>query len=140
EYIDDWITAGAATVIIHVESTHHFDSIFARARERGAEVALALKPSTDIELLAPYIEQAAFVQVMGNDKIGMQGVVLDERVVGKIHDFRERFGEGIIGVDIGVNRHTIRPLYEAGATHFAVGSAVASAPDPRAVIEELRTI
>lgn len=140
EKVEEWITAGASRIIVHIESTHHFDSIFDLAQERGAEAALALKPSTDIELLAPHIERVSLVQVMGSDEIGRQGVHLDARVVGKIRDLRKRFGEVTIGVDIGVNRHTILSLYEAGATHFAVGSAIFGAPDAQAVVEELRTI
>lgn len=135
--IDDWISAGAETLIIHLESTTKVEEIVDRARMRGAEVALALKSSTDLELLTPWIPHIAFVQCMGNDTIGFHGVSLDERVLDRLRALRERWPELPLGVDIGVNRDTLTRLAEAGATRFVAGSAVYGGNDPKAAIREL---
>jgi ribulose-phosphate 3-epimerase len=135
--IDAWISAGAETLIIHIESTTKLKEIIERAAERGVEVALALKPSTNIELLAPWIDRIAFVQCMGNDKIGYHGVELDERVLAKISEMRARWPALSIGVDIGVNLITAPLLAQAGATRLASGSAIFKAEDPGAAIKQL---
>lgn len=137
--MDDWIAAGAATLIVHVESTDALESIFTRASERGIDIALALKPSTDISVLAPFVDRAAFIQQMGNDKIGYHGVPLDERVVGKITDIKKTYPNATIGIDIGVSVDTIGALHHAGATRFAAGSAVFDAISTKEAIEALQT-
>lgn len=138
--IDDWISAGAGTLIVHVESTGHIADIIERAKTRGAEIALALKPKTSIDVLAPWIDQIAFVQLMGNDQIGQHGVALDPSVVGKIQDMRERYPGVTIGIDIGVNEKTIPALFQAGATRFASYSAVYKGLDIAENIKNLEAL
>lgn len=140
EKIDAWIVAGAAVIIVHIESTEHVADIITHAKERGVEVGLALKPSTDIERLAPWIDQVAFVQCMGNDTIGAQGLALDPRVVGKIEDIRTRFPNVMIGVDIGVTEETASSLLHAGATRLVSGSAIFMSGNAREAIARLEDI
>ncbi len=137
EKMEAWIAAGATALIVHIESTDQIETIIMRAKERGVEIGLALKPSTDIERLAPWVEHINFIQCMGNDTIGAQGLSLDPRVVGKIEDIRARFPGSMIGVDIGVNEETIGPLAHAGASHLVSGSAVFMSDDVRAAIAAL---
>jgi ribulose-phosphate 3-epimerase len=122
--MEEWALAGATTLIIHVESTEHLEDIFAYCGERRVEVALALKPSTDIEVLAPYVDRALFVQCMGSDRIGYHGVSLDPRTLDTIRALRARYPSTAVGVDIGVSARTLPNLVAAGATRFAAGSAV----------------
>jgi len=122
--IEEWTLAGATTLIIHIESTDKLEDIFAYASEHQIEIALALKSSTDIKLLAPYIDRAAFVQCMGSDEIGRHSVALDPKVLDTIRAIITRWPEVTVGVDIGVSEKTLPKLIEAGATRFAAGSAV----------------
>lgn len=140
EHVDDWISAGAETLIIHIESTNKLDEIFSNVISRGAGVALALKPSTPIELLAPVIDKVQFIQCMGNDKIGYHGVELDESVLRKIRDMKTRWPDVILGIDIGVNEETAPKLVEAGVTHLASGSAIYQSGDIAAMIKSLQSL
>lgn len=139
EKVGDWIVAGAAAVIIHIESTEHMGDVIALCQERGVDVALALKPSTTIDLLEPWIEQVAFVQCMGSDTIGAQGLELDPRVLGKIEDIRNRFPNATIGVDIGVTQETAVELAHAGATRLVSGSAVFTSDNIKDAIRHLES-
>ncbi|NBD73766.1 hypothetical protein GVX82_01855 [Patescibacteria group bacterium] len=123
--ISDWIAAGASTLIIHKHSTTDdvIDRIIQKAGERGVGIALALKPTTANDELAPFIERISFVQCMGNDRIGFHKVPLDEVVYDKIRDLTARW-DIPVGVDIGVNRETAPRLIEAGATRLVSGSAI----------------
>jgi ribulose-phosphate 3-epimerase len=129
--IEEWALAGAACLIIHVDSTDALERICADCTERRIEVALAVSPSTDIEALAPYIESAVFVQCMGSDRIGRHGVALDPRTYEVVRTIRKRWPTIPVGVDIGVNEETIPKLIQAGATRFAAGSAVFGGGDAK---------
>lgn len=137
KHIAEWSLAGAACVIIHAESTDHMDDVIAAANERRLEVALALKPSTDIERIAPFVHEVQFVQCMGSDSIGTHGVALEDRAIAQVRALRARWPDIAIGVDIGVSAQTIPTLLDAGATRFAAGSAIFLAHDSRIAWKEL---
>jgi len=124
ERVEEWGLAGAACLIAHVESTQNLSKFVSACVDKRIEVALAIKPSSDIELLTPHIADVLFVQVMGNDLVGRQGVPLDEKALETIRSIKKKWPDLVVGVDIGVNEDTIPQLLEAGATRFAAGSAV----------------
>jgi ribulose-phosphate 3-epimerase len=138
--IVEWILAGAACLIFHVESTEKLKEITQECFERRVEMALALKPSTSLEAIAPYIDRAVFVQVMGSDRIGYHGVSLDPKALEMIRAIKTRWPNTLVGIDIGVNQETIPLLYEAGARRFAAGSAIFSFSTPAGAIFHLETI
>jgi ribulose-phosphate 3-epimerase len=136
----EWALAGAACVIVHVESTEHLEDIAKLCHERRLELALALKPTTPIEVLEPYISQALFVQVMGNSRIGYHGVTLSDSALETVKSVKERWPSLTVGVDIGVNAETLPRLCEAGATRFAAGSSVFTSTSPQNTIPYLEDI
>jgi ribulose-phosphate 3-epimerase len=137
ERIDEWALAGAACLIAHIESTEKMAEFISTCADKRLEVGLALKPSTDVEHIAPYVQDAVFIQVMGNDNIGRNGVPLDERVFDKIKEIKWRWSDAVVGVDIGVNEETLPRLMEAGATRFASGSAIFDSGDAKSAWKAL---
>lgn len=140
--VEEWAIAGAACLIVHVESTDKLTEIIADCKARRVEVACALTPSTDISVLEPFLEDLVFVQCMGNDNIGRHGVPLDPRVPDKIRAIKKRWPDIVVGVDIGVKEETLSELMNAGATRFAVGSAIFETGEPARAwkkLEELAT-
>lgn len=140
ERISEWALAGATCFIVHIESTEKIDEIAKKCFELRIEMALALKPSTNIDLLASHVDQALFVQVMGNDKIGYHGVDLDPSALDSIRAIKQRWPDTIVGVDIGVSAETLPELCRAGATRFAAGSAVFNFSSPAGAISHLESI
>jgi len=140
KHLEAWALAGATCILIHVESTDGLEHIVKECFDRRLELALALKPSTDIAVLAPYIERALFVQCMGNDRIGYHGVPLDPTVLKKIRAIKEQWPHTVVGVDIGVSEETLPDLVRAGATRFAAGSAVFGRGDVTDAIARLEKI
>ncbi len=138
--IEEWTLAGAACVIVHVDSTNALERICAECVDRRVEVALAVSPSTDINLLEPCVSSAVFIQCMGNDRIGRHGVPLDPRTFDTVRAIRKRWGDIPIGVDIGVNEETIPDLIRAGATRFAAGSAVYGSGDAKHAFTTLEAL
>ena len=104
------------------------------------EIGLAVKPSTPNEQIFPLVNYVDFVQCMGNDKIGQQGVELDEKVYEKIKSIREKYSDLPIAVDIGVNEETAPLLIEAGATKLVAGSMIFRSEDIRETINYLENL
>ncbi len=139
---DEWVAVGASALIVHRESVTDtvLDDLFLRAEERGIELGIALKPSTDTSEIEKWIEKAAFIQCMGSDHIGMQGTSLDSRVYEKIADIHARFPQVTISIDIGVNHETAPKLVEAGVQKLVSGSAVFGSDSIKDTIEWFRSI
>lgn len=137
KYIDEWILFGISTFIIHVETTDDLEKVVTQVLSHDKDVALALKPSTSIKALAPFIDRVSFVQVMGNDKVGFNSVALSDKALECIRNLRNQYKDLIIGVDIGVNFETAPKIVKAGANRLASGSAIHKAEDKSAAIQKL---
>jgi len=141
--IQNWITAGAARIIVHVESTHHLEEIVQSFGKdelgsfRSHELGVALNIQTPNDVLYDIIHRIDFVQCMGIEKIGYQGEPFSEKVIPKIKDLRRRFPEAIISVDGGVNETSAPKLIAVGVNRLVSGSAIWNAPDIKRAIRKL---
>jgi ribulose-phosphate 3-epimerase len=133
EVVDQWISAGAARLIVHVESTKKLSDIinifrarfaYAEGKEREVELVLALDSATPLDSVLPHLEDIDGVQFMGIAKIGYQGEPFDERVIDKIRDFHNAHPEVIISIDGGVSLDNAHLLAQAGAHRLVSGSAI----------------
>jgi len=155
--VDDWISAGAKRVIIHIESTPDPLSLFQKIKleygasdesSYGVETGVALNietPNEEVyELLSEVDDEGKqaidFVQFMGIENIGYQGEPFDERVFEKIRELRERFPDIIISVDGGVSLENASELIEAGANRLVSGSAIFESGDIAGTIEVFQNI
>ncbi len=143
---DIYTKLGPKRVIFHLESVgdleefkNFLEGIDNYVRD-SIEFGAAFKPSMPLENVYPLIPFLDFVQFMGNDKIGYQGVTLDEKVYENIRTMRNKYPDLPIGVDIGVNAETAPRLVEAGVTKLAAGSAIFSADDIIGTIEKFQQL
>lgn len=137
--IGAWIEAGAAKVVVHVESVRNLERIVDELREKyGHEkgfapdllsFGVALNIETDPAIIEPYIGSIDYVQFMDIDKIGVQGQPFDKHVLRKIEAFRKTHPNMPIQVDGGVSLKTAPDLLALGVSHLCVGSALLKAPD-----------
>jgi len=81
EYISDFISLGAKSFVIHIDSTDHIEECIGTLKSAGCEVGLGIKPSGDVSILESFLPELDFVQFMGNDRVGYSGVDLDESVI-----------------------------------------------------------
>ena len=138
EAVPFWVRAGASRVILHIESAPP-DTLSDLIGEwkHVVDIGLALKPLTPLEELETFLHEVSFVQCMGNDRIGFQGVALDEKLVlPRITHLRKKYPELTISVDIGVSLDTAPRLIEAGATRLVAGSAVFGKANPAEAVRE----
>ena len=140
EYLGDFISLGAKSFIIHIDSTDHVEECLETIKSASCKIGLGIKPSGDISLLESFLPEADFVQFMGNDRVGHSGVELDENVLEKIKNFHQRHPSVEIQIDIGVNEKTIPKLKHAGATSFVSGSSIFNTDDVKEVLLKLRSL
>ena len=140
EYLSDFISLGAKSFVFHIDSTDHLKECIETVKSAGCKVGLGIKPSGDMALLESFLPKADFVQFMGNDRVGYNGVELDLNVLEKIKDFHSRHPSISIQIDIGVNVDTISQLKEAGVSRFVSGSSIFNAPDPKEAITGLQNL
>ena len=138
DFLDDFLEIGIKSFVIHIGSTKYLDKCIFHIKEKGLKVGLAIRPSEDSKTLEEYLDKIDFVQFMGNDTVGYNGVELDRKVLQKISHFHSAHPFVPIQIDIGVNLKTASELIKAGVTGLVSGSAVFSDSKVRDNIEKLK--
>lgn len=140
EYISDFISLGAKSFIIHIDSTDHIEECLKTIKNTNCEIGLGIKPSGDISVLESFLPELDFVQFMGNDRVGYNGVDLDENVINIIKNFHENHSSVPIQIDIGVNEKTIPILKDAGVFSFVSSSSIFNSLDVKEAISKLKDL
>jgi ribulose-phosphate 3-epimerase len=140
-YIDEFVSAGAATVGVHVETCPHLHRTLGQIREAGARPCVVLNPGTPAQSIEPVLELADQVLVMSVNP-GFGGQKFTDTVLPTIETIArwiEARGLDIdLEVDGGIGTETIGKAARAGANVFVAGTAVFGAPDYADAIEALR--
>jgi ribulose-phosphate 3-epimerase len=139
-YLETLLSSPFQTLIFHLESTLEHEKLIAASKAGGRLVGFALKPSTPLEELEPWLPRLDLVQCMGSDEIGRQGVGLDERVYEKVATLRKHYPNLTLSVDIGVNFDTAPQLSEAGANHLVSGSVVFESDNIKETLEHYQKL
>lgn len=133
----DWIHTGVSALIAHIEATEDLQKVIDICKENSISVGIAIKPSTPIEKIKPFVASADFIQVMGSDQLGKHGTELEESTMEKIKEIKKGFPSTVIAVDIGVSLETRDLLKEAGADKLISGGAILESPNPQEVYRKL---
>ena len=140
-YFDSFAKAGATGMTIHTEAAPHLQRQLARIRELGCKAGAAINPATPLSAVAEVVDALDLLLVMSVNP-GFGGQKFIPASTGKVRRARAMLDKAgsaaALEVDGGVDRGTIRELWEAGADTFVAGNAIFTAPDPQAEIEELR--
>jgi ribulose-phosphate 3-epimerase len=135
--------AGAANVTFHVEAAAAPIRTARAIRSAGARAGMALRPATPIEPYADLFPELDMVLIMTVEP-GFGGQPFLEVMLPKIRRARQLIGGSgqavWLQVDGGVDETTIGRCAEAGADVFVAGSAVYSAEDPDAMVQQLRDV
>jgi len=132
---------GCASVTIHAEATKDISTTLRTIRKSGARSGLALKPSTQIEDYADFIDDVDMFLIMTVEPgFGGQKFMMD--MLSKVSRTRAIIGSRPIWlqVDGGISIETIEIAADAGADTFVAGSAVFNAKDPAAMVASLREL
>jgi ribulose-phosphate 3-epimerase len=132
---------GCASVTIHAEATENIPETLKNIRRAGSRSSLGIKPNTQIEQYAEYIDLVDMFLIMTVEP-GFGGQKFMENMMEKVRTTRKIIGDRPIWlqVDGGISLQTIEIALEAGADTFVVGSAVFNAPDPAQMVVDLRKL
>ena len=133
--------AGSASVTIHVEACSDIRSTTKGIRAAGARAALALKPATDIDDYAEFLDDVDMFLIMTVEP-GFGGQSFIEEMLPKIRKTKKIIGDRPVWlqVDGGISSTTIERAADAGADTFVAGSAVFNSSDPAEMVSLLRTL
>lgn len=133
--------AGADIITVHAETTPHLNRLIQSIKEEGVKAAVALNPSTPLNMVEEVLEDLDMILLMSvNPGFGGQKFipsVLDK--IARLHDMlRKRNMNTEIQVDGGINNETAPKVIDAGASILVAGSAVYNSADIAKAISELR--
>ena len=135
--------AGADLINIHLECADPIRETLEDIRALGKQAAVTLKPATPAEEAFPYLELVDMVLVMTVEPgFGGQSFMAD--MMPKVTALREeitRRGLSVsVQVDGGIGAATAPVAAAAGADVAVMGSAVFTAPDPRALVAQVQAL
>jgi len=144
EKVEEWVSAGATRIILHVESKGNVGKAIKMLKGR-VEVGLALNEDTSISViesptLAIEKDDVQFIQLMGIDRIGFQGQEFDAKVIEKIKEVKKFCPELPVSIDGGVSLENAKRLVEAGADRLVVGSAIFESDNYVEAIQQFKRI
>lgn len=132
---------GCASVTIHAEATTNIPQTLKNIRRAGSRASLGIKPNTQIEQYAEFIDLVDMFLIMTVEP-GFGGQKFMDNMMEKVRTTRTLIGDRPVWlqVDGGISMQTIEIALEAGADTFVVGSAVFNAPDPAQMVVDLRKL
>lgn len=113
--------AGCKRIIFHLEATAHPHRLCQELRERGILAGAAINPGTEVSAFYPLLDVLDLALVMTVNP-GWGGQKIVRACIEKVRELRLVAPELAIQVDGGVDPHTIREIWESGATDFVAGS------------------
>jgi ribulose-phosphate 3-epimerase len=132
DWVDRYVDAGAAYVVIHVEAAQAVSATLSRIRARGAKAGITLNPDTPVDRVLPFLDEVDLALVMSVNP-GFGGQKFIESALGKLQRLRKEIDARHLPVELevdgGVKLDNVRRVIEAGASVVVAGSAVFESPD-----------
>ena len=125
EFINEFHSAGASQITIHVESTTSVGirETLTRIRALGLRAGIALKPHTPVATILPFIDEVDMVLVMTVEP-GWGGQAFMHKTMETVRRVRAASASIDIQVDGGINKLTAVEAVQAGANVLVAGSAI----------------
>lgn len=137
KYYDDFVKAGATTLIVHAEACDDLKKRLLEIKEAGALPAVSVKPGTPISAIFDVLDIVDQVLVMTVEP-GFSGQEFMADMMPKVKELRDRGFKGHIGIDGGVSLETAGMCREAGGDILAAASAIFKATDRKAAITGMK--
>jgi ribulose-phosphate 3-epimerase len=132
DWVDRYVDAGAAYVVVHVEAAREVSAALARIRARGAKAGITLNPDTPVDAILTYLDEVDLALVMSVNP-GFGGQKFIESAIGKLQRLRKEIDARHLTVELeidgGVKLDNVRRAVEAGASVVVAGSAVFESTD-----------
>jgi len=141
KYIEDFIKAGAHSVLVHFEEVVNLNSTVNRIKKLGAKAGIVINPSTPVKLLKDIVEYVDQVLIMSvNPGFGGQSFIKNSlRKIKETVKLRNEMNtDFLIEVDGGVDLKNTEDILNAGCDVFIIGSSIFKADDITATTLEFK--
>jgi len=141
KYIEDFIKAGAHSVLVHFEEVVHLNSTVNRIKKLGAKAGVVINPSTPVKLIKDIVEYVDLVLIMSvNPGFGGQSFIKNSlRKIKETVKLRNEMNtDFLIEVDGGVDLKNTEDILNAGCDVFIIGSSIFKADDITATTLEFK--
>ena len=143
-YLKDFLKAGADLITVHAESADNIPECLKEIRAAGCRAGLAISPDTPAESILPLLPLCDLVLVM-TVYPGFGGQKLIPAQLEKAQKVRNMLdAKGLTCVDVqadgGIGLGNLADVLAHGINVVVAGTAVFGAPDPAAVIAEMRKL
>ena len=130
-FVESFARDGADNITVHLEACSDVYATLAQIKKLGKKAGLAIKPSTPVIKLEPYIDMVDMVLIMSVDP-GFGGQKFFETTYDRIQEARDLANaKGVnpeIEIDGGVNDSNIDKLLQTETDVFVMGSALFKEP------------
>lgn len=138
-YLDDYIKAGADTLLIHAEARCDCVALLKHIRAAGIRAGITVNPETPAEAVFPFLDERLVDEVLCMSvHPGFGGQSYIAQVEPKLAAIRRRADWVDLAIDGGITSETIIPAAAHGVNMFVAGSFLFKAPDMAAAIADLR--
>ncbi len=129
--IDDFASAGADNITVHVEATPHLHYVLSMIRDAGCSAGAAVNPGTPAASLDEVAEESLDLALCMSVNPGWGAQSFIPASLGKLARMRRALPDHVaLQVDGGVHDQTVRSVAAAGANLLVAGSAVFGSDDP----------
>lgn len=142
-YVKRFKEAGADILNVHYEACTHLHRTIQSIKTEHMKAAVTLNPHTPVSVLEDIIGDLDMVLLMSvNPGYGGQKFIEHTyEKVSRLKELVEKSGSDcLIEIDGGVNAQNAVLLKNAGADAVVAGSSIFGAADPKAVIQEMKSI
>lgn len=122
-YVQSFVDAGADSITFHIECDDNADDCIRRIHDLNCKCGIAIKPSTDIDSILPYINTVDMILVMTVEP-GFGGQSFMPDMLEKVRKIRDLNSKINIQVDGGINSSSASGAVDAGANWLVAGSAI----------------
>jgi ribulose-phosphate 3-epimerase len=140
-YIQDFVSAGAAMVSVHVETVPHLHRTVSHIRKLGAKAGVVINPATPVSSLTDIATDVDFVLVMSVNP-GFAGQSFIPQSLEKLRRVAAALAaagsSALIEIDGGIDQSNAAAVVAAGANILVAGQAIFGAPDAEAATRALR--
>ena len=143
-FVDGFASAGADTIVFHLEVASEPGDLIADIRSRGMKVGLAINPDMPIDRLSPFLSDIDIVILMsvfpgfGGQSFIPESYERIRRLRAKINALNPNCE---LEVDGGVDATTIQGCVEAGANVLVAGTAIFGDPaGPASATQKLKQL
>jgi ribulose-phosphate 3-epimerase len=141
-FVEWFADAGAHSLTVHAEATHHLDSLLRRIKQRGCRVGVSLNPATPIEILESVLPLTDMILLMSVNP-GFGGQKFIPYVLDKARKLRQNIIRENLSIDIqmdgGIGLANLAEVRSAGVNVFVVGTAIFNQPDPEVATRAFKT-